>query len=159
MPLRYVLCAPLLSVNKFNCSDLNYLIQLYFLFPFTTCRFLCLIHITYSCLITVPASNSSTVSTIMTSTLNPAGVGYRTRPADVAVAKGKSGVFGCGVAAASPNFTFTFYGSQQTYNLTCPYGYVEAIPQVSCSPPASSLTLHAFLYPHVLHHLPGVNPL
>lgn len=80
-------------------------------------------------------------STTMTSTLNTAVVGYRTLPVDVTVAEGESVAFGCGVAAASPNFTFTFYGSQRTYNLTCPNGYVEAIPQVSRSPPAPAFCL------------------
>ncbi|XP_026229297.1 uncharacterized protein LOC113171132 [Anabas testudineus] len=80
--------------------------------------------------ITKPSSVSAlSSSTTMTSTLNTAVVGYRTLPVDVTVAEGESVAFGCGVAAASPNFTFTFYGSQRTYNLTCPNGYVEAIPQ------------------------------
>nr|XP_020452862.1 uncharacterized protein LOC109958505 [Monopterus albus] len=61
--------------------------------------------------------------------LNPAAVNYTTWPANVTVAVGQPAVFRCGVPSASPNLTFTFYRSQHIYNLTCPYGQVEAVPQ------------------------------
>ncbi|KAF3691633.1 hypothetical protein EXN66_Car007308 [Channa argus] len=79
------------------------------------------------------AQNTSTtispVSTIMNSSPNPAPVAYITSPADVTLAEGQLAVFRCGVSTVSPNLTFTYYGKQDTYNLTCPYSYVEPVPQ------------------------------
>ncbi|XP_070768758.1 uncharacterized protein [Enoplosus armatus] len=78
---------------------------------------------------TTPSSALNTTSAPTTSPPNPAALSYRTRPANVTVAVGEPAVFRCGVPLASPNLTFTFYGSHNTYNLTCPYGHVEDIPQ------------------------------
>ncbi|XP_034731228.1 uncharacterized protein LOC117946875 [Etheostoma cragini] len=61
---------------------------------------------------------------------NPTALGYRTRPADVTGAVGKPAVFYCGVPKASPNLTFTFYGSDGNHSLTCPMGHVEDVNQV-----------------------------
>ncbi|KAK2844241.1 hypothetical protein Q5P01_010900 [Channa striata] len=84
-------------------------------------------------LTTTPSSAQNTTltpaTTVMTSTANPATVGYSTRPADITVAEGQSAVFHCGVPTSSPNLTFTYYGKQQTYILTCPYSFVELVPQ------------------------------
>lgn len=91
---------------------------------------------------------------LMTSTLTTAAVGYQVRPVDVTVAKGESVVFRCGAPTAFPNLTFTFYGSKSTYNLTCPYGYVEAIPQVRWSTYAPVFTLHVSVHLNLLHHFP-----
>ncbi|XP_032374091.1 uncharacterized protein LOC116690955 [Etheostoma spectabile] len=73
--------------------------------------------------ITAPSSAQTT------SALNPAVHSYRTRPADVTVAVGKPAVFYCGVPKASPNLTFTFYGSDGNYSLICPMDHVEDIAQ------------------------------
>ncbi|XP_078109645.1 uncharacterized protein LOC144519963 [Sander vitreus] len=78
--------------------------------------------------ITAPSS-AQTTTAVTTSASNPAALSYRTRPADVTVAVGKTAVFRCGVPKASPNFTFTFYGSHGNYSLTCPMGHVEGIAQ------------------------------
>lgn len=83
--------------------------------------------------VTTPSSTqNTTTTTATTSALNPAALSYRIRPADVTVAVGEPAVFLCGVPEASPNFTFTFYGSHSNYSLTCPYGHVEDIPQALC---------------------------
>ncbi|XP_069549106.1 uncharacterized protein [Brachyistius frenatus] len=72
---------------------------------------------------------STAQNTTTTSASNPAALSYRTRPADVTVEVGESAVFRCGVPEASPNLTFTLYGSHGNYSLTCPQGFVEDIPQ------------------------------
>nr|XP_046256562.1 uncharacterized protein LOC124065331 [Scatophagus argus]XP_046256564.1 uncharacterized protein LOC124065331 [Scatophagus argus] len=81
--------------------------------------------------ITTPSSaqNNATTTTTSSSTMNPAHLSYLTRPADVTVAVGEPAVFRCGVPEASPNLTFTFYGSHGNYSLTCPYSHMEDIPQ------------------------------
>lgn len=81
--------------------------------------------------ITAPSSaqNITTTTTATTSAPNPAALTYRTRPADATVAVGEPAVFLCGVPKASPNLTFTFYGSQGNYSLTCPYGHMDDIPK------------------------------
>ncbi|XP_044062582.1 uncharacterized protein LOC122881017 [Siniperca chuatsi] len=76
------------------------------------------------------AVNTTSAITTTISPPSPAALIYRTRPADVTVAVGKPAVFRCGVPKASPNLTFTFYGSHGNYSLTCPYGHMEDIPQV-----------------------------
>lgn len=85
-------------------------------------------------LITIPAPNTTTAI----STPNPAAPSFLTHPADITVALGEPAVFRCGVPEASPNITFTFYGSHGNYSLTCPHGHVEDIPQVRWSPPLST---------------------
>ncbi|KAM7382554.1 hypothetical protein PAMP_002280 [Pampus punctatissimus] len=98
------------------------------------------VKVSYICLsllallqITTPSSaqNATTdaPSVSTTSSPNPAALSYHTRPADVTVAVGKPAVFRCGVPTASPNLTFTFYGSHGNYSLTCPHGNIEDIPQ------------------------------
>ncbi|KAM9352834.1 uncharacterized protein ABDE67_005196 isoform 1-T2 [Symphorus nematophorus] len=79
--------------------------------------------------VTAPSSAQNTTSTNTPSAPNPAALSYRTRPADVTVAVGEPVEFRCGVPAASPNLTLTFYGSHGNYVLSCPYGHVEDIPQ------------------------------
>lgn len=79
--------------------------------------------------ITTPSSALNTTTTTTTSAPNAAALGYRTRPADVTAAVGEPAVFRCGVPKASPNLTFTFYGSHGNYSLTCPSGHMEDIPQ------------------------------
>ncbi|XP_074510882.1 uncharacterized protein LOC141779771 [Sebastes fasciatus] len=73
-------------------------------------------------------SNISTTSTKSTPTTR-SDLRYSTRPADVKVAVGQPAVFRCGVPAASPNFTFTLYGSHGNFILKCPFGHEENIPQ------------------------------
>lgn len=85
-------------------------------------------HTHRQCAITVPAQDSITASAP-----NPAALSYRTRPANLTVAVGEPAEFRCGVPKASPNITFTIYGVHGNYSLTCPYGHVEKIPQVSWS--------------------------
>ncbi|XP_065814015.1 uncharacterized protein [Labrus bergylta] len=80
--------------------------------------------------ISTPSSALSTTSSpTTTSAPNPAGLEYRTRPADVRVALGEPAVFRCGVPVTSPNLTFTLYSSHGNYSLTCPQGHMEDIPQ------------------------------
>lgn len=77
--------------------------------------------------ITTPSSADNTTNT---SAVNqPAGLSYKTRPADIRVAVGEPAVFRCGVPIASPNLTLTFYGSHRNYSLTCPDGKIEDIAQ------------------------------
>lgn len=76
-------------------------------------------------LIASPAQDTST-----TSAPQQPALGYLTRPANVTAALGDPAVFRCGVPDASPNVTFTFYGSRRNYSLFCPTGSVEDIPQV-----------------------------
>ncbi|XP_045899965.1 uncharacterized protein LOC123967767 [Micropterus dolomieu] len=71
----------------------------------------------------------NTTSTTTTSTQNPAALSYSPRPADVTVTVGTPAVFLCGVPKASPNLTFTFYGSHRNYELICPYGHMKEISQ------------------------------
>ncbi|XP_070692177.1 uncharacterized protein [Pempheris klunzingeri] len=92
--------------------------------------------VSHSCLlllvllqITTPSTAQDTASDNTTTAPNPAALSYHTRPADVTVAVGEPAVFRCGVPTASPNLTFTFYGSKGNYSLTCPYGHVEDILQ------------------------------
>ncbi|XP_037639666.1 uncharacterized protein LOC119496452 isoform X1 [Sebastes umbrosus] len=85
-------------------------------------------------------SNTSTTSTKSTPTTRSA-LRYSTRPAVVKVAVGQPAVFRCGVPAASPNFTFTLYGSHGNFILKCPFGHEENIPQVRWSPSDSVFTL------------------
>ncbi|XP_071326639.1 uncharacterized protein [Trachinotus anak] len=77
-------------------------------------------------LLTTPSSAQNTTTA---SAPNPAALSYRTRPADVTVAVGEPALFRCGVPEASPNLTFTFYGSHGNYSLTCPHGHVEDVSQ------------------------------
>lgn len=84
---------------------------------------LALIHI-----YTPTSALNTTRATTTASPLNPAALIYRTRPSNITVAVGEPAVFGCGVPETSPNLTFTLYGSQGNYSLTCPGGYVENIP-------------------------------
>lgn len=79
--------------------------------------------------ITTSPINTTTTTTTTTSAPNPAVLSYRTRPRDVRVAVGDPAVFTCGVPKGSPRFTFTFHTSHGKYNLTCPSGHVEDIPQ------------------------------
>lgn len=72
-----------------------------------------------------PGQNTST-----TADPQQPALGYLTRPADVTALVGHPAVFRCGVPDASPNVTFTFYGSRRNYSLFCPSGSVEDIPQV-----------------------------
>ncbi|XP_018539538.1 uncharacterized protein LOC108888171 [Lates calcarifer] len=71
-----------------------------------------------------PAENTTT-----TSAPDHVALHYHTQPVDVIVAVEEPAVFRCGVPKASPNLTFTFYGSHGNYSLTCPNGHVEDIPQ------------------------------
>lgn len=75
-----------------------------------------------------PTSALNTTRTPITSPLNPAALVYRTRPSNITVAVGEPAVFRCGVPETSPNLTFTLYGSQGNYSLTCPGGHIENIP-------------------------------
>ncbi|XP_040901357.1 uncharacterized protein LOC121186639 [Toxotes jaculatrix] len=87
--------------------------------------------------ITTPSSAQNITTTIVpvtttttsTSAPNPAALSYRTHPVDIIVAVGEPAVFSCGVPETFPNLTFIFYGSHGIYNLTCPYGHEEDIPQ------------------------------
>lgn len=72
---------------------------------------------------------SSAQTTTTTSAPNPAGLRYLTRPANALVALGEPAEFRCGVPKESPNLTFTFHGSHRHYNLTCPLGHVEDVPE------------------------------
>ncbi|KAL3981060.1 nuclear receptor co-repressor 2 [Sarotherodon galilaeus] len=54
---------------------------------------------------------------------------YSTQPSNISVGVGEPAVFHCGVPEAHPNLTFTLYGSNHNYSLTCPGGHVEDIPQ------------------------------
>lgn len=84
---------------------------------------------TSSILLAVSAVNTTSTTTT-TSTQNPAALSYSPRPADVTVTVGTPAVFLCGVPKASPNLTFTFYGSHRNYELICPYGHMKEISQV-----------------------------
>ncbi|CAK6954310.1 uncharacterized protein LOC122987871 [Scomber scombrus] len=71
-----------------------------------------------------PVSATTTISAA-----NPAALSYSIRPSGLTVAVGEPAVFRCGVPKASPNLTFTFFGSHGNYSLTCPQGHMEDIPQ------------------------------
>lgn len=101
-------------------------------------------------LITVPAQKTTTT----TAAPKPAALSYRTRPADILVAVGEPAVFRCGVPEASPNLTFTFYGSHANYSLTCPYGHIEDIPKVRWLQSDSLFTL----MPHFILTLSPSSP-
>lgn len=90
---------------------------------------LALLHITTPSSAQTNTSTTTTTTTTTTSAPDAAAISYRTRPADVNVAVGEPAVFRCGVPKASPNLTFTFYGSHGNYSLTCPSGHMEDIPQ------------------------------
>lgn len=85
-----------------------------------------------SCSHTNSHSYTQTHSLNTTSAPSAAPLSYLTWPENVSVAVGEPAVFRCGVAESSPNVTFRFYGSHGNYSITCPYGQVEDIPQVSC---------------------------
>ncbi|XP_028281450.1 uncharacterized protein LOC114448601 [Parambassis ranga] len=88
-------------------------------------------NVSHICLLLLAVVQISTPSSAQntTTTVNPAALSYRTQPAGVRVAVGEPAVFRCGVPAAFPNLTFTYYGSHGTYILKCPHGYVEDVPQ------------------------------
>ncbi|XP_023266219.1 uncharacterized protein LOC111658072 [Seriola lalandi dorsalis] len=93
---------------------------------------MCLLLLALLLLITPSSAQNTTVATTTISsvgTTNPAAPSYLTRPADVTVAVGEPAVFRCGVPEDSPSLTFILYGSHGKYNLTCPHGHVEDIPQ------------------------------
>lgn len=75
--------------------------------------------------VVTPSSAQNTT----TSAPDSAGLSYRTRPVNVSAAVGEPAEFRCGVPEASPNLTFTFYGSHSNHSLTCPHGHVEYIPE------------------------------
>lgn len=91
---------------------------------------------------TSPLTTTTTTHTVSTTTtsapISPA-LGFRTRPANVTVPLGEPAVFFCGVPRTHPNITFTLYGSHRNYSLTCPYGRVEDITQVTWWPPYSDI--------------------
>lgn len=74
-------------------------------------------------------NTTTTVSPNSTSTADPASLSYLTLPKDVTAALGDPAEFQCGVPKTSPGLTFTFYGSNRNYILTCPSGHVEDILQ------------------------------
>lgn len=90
---------------------------------------LALLQLTAPSLAQNTTSTTSNTNTSTTSAPDPAALRYSTRPVDVTVAVGEPAVFSCGVPEASPNFTFTLYGSHGNYMITCPLGKLENIPQ------------------------------
>lgn len=74
------------------------------------------------------SAQNTTVYTTTSQSPNP-GLGYLTLPEDVTAALGEPAEFKCGAPKTSSGLTFTFYGSNHNYTLSCPSGHVEDIPQ------------------------------
>lgn len=90
------------------------------------CLFLTVLQIS-----TPSSAQNTTLSTASTTTKAPStgALKYSTQPSNISVGVGEPAVFHCGVPEAHPNLTFTLYGSNHNYSLTCPGGHVEDIPQ------------------------------